>query len=786
MRLISLTLRYYRQFVAGGITFERGILGISGPNGAGKTKIVEAIGYALFGPRSAILHKDHTTDLLSVAAPNGSKPSVTLVFEIGGTEYSLLRSPGSVRLSAGGVVQADSPSGVGAEVQRLLRLNVDTYLGSFVAQQNEIAKLQKMDRQDRQGIVNRLIGVSQVERAILLAEAEAATRKGALAGATDPNRLTVAAATAAVGDRQWEAADQRKVVQELEPFLEQTHQRKRDAGDALEKLRRKVQQAESVTGEIQALETACDALRQRCERVESDAGILGQDEKDASHALEVLQATVDTAGELAVLDSLGAIAQDEEALATCEADITSRLLPDIQRYLDLKREEQRLARRVTWLQGIVSAAQVKAANATAVEDEWRRAVEKVSGQRENAVRLGPEGQCEACGGTFGDRLDEAVAHLEREEEACRERHRQEHLRAEKVTAQLARFEQELRSAHAGQEKVHSKIGEAEAIPGELKAAESRQQSLESAIQNARMRLPGKFRQAAYDVARHAELQRLAADWSRAEQTIARVGDLHARRQALDTERLSAESQRRETEARLTEARAKLQDLHVSSEEFHAAERVESEAAAAESEAGAQLEQARGDVRIAEERVRQAEQDLELARAADAREQAARRAWSVAQEVVNLLRTVLNTLAEEARPRMEELIMEALPALYGRRFTTVQLSNDFLLRADNGTGLHELEHFSGGEQTILSILFRVAIAQFCRERAGLDTGFLIFDEVFGNQDPEHRQALVAFLEHLRERYDQVVVINHIDEVTDQLDTVLRVVPAGPHVSTISPA
>lgn len=131
-------------------------------------------------------------------------------------------------------------------------------------------------------------------------------------------------------------------------------------------------------------------------------------------------------------------------------------------------------------------------------------------------------------------------------------------------------------------------------------------------------------------------------------------------------------------------------------------------------------------------------------------------------------------------------MESVPALYGRRFRAVALTNDFRLLADNGTGMHDIEHFSGGEQTILAILLRVAIAQFCRERAGFDTGFLIFDEVFGNQDPEHRQALVAFLETLRERYDQIILVNHIDEVTDQLDSVLRVVPVSETVSTIGPA
>ena len=77
------------------------------------------------------------------------------------------------------------------------------------------------------------------------------------------------------------------------------------------------------------------------------------------------------------------------------------------------------------------------------------------------------------------------------------------------------------------------------------------------------------------------------------------------------------------------------------------------------------------------------------------------------------------------------------ALLGSRLRSITLTDDYRIEADNGSGRHQLEHFSGGEQTLLALMLRVAIALFCRERAGFDTGFLILDEVFGDQDGEHR-------------------------------------------------
>ena len=75
--------------------------------------------------------------------------------------------------------------------------------------------------------------------------------------------------------------------------------------------------------------------------------------------------------------------------------------------------------------------------------------------------------------------------------------------------------------------------------------------------------------------------------------------------------------------------------------------------------------------------------------------------------------------------------------------------------------------------MLAVMLRVAIALFCCERAGFDTSFLILDEVFGDQDGEHRAQLVQFLGEVKEHYHQILVINHVDDVTEMLDSIIDV-------------
>ena len=57
-----------------------------------------------------------------------------------------------------------------------------------------------------------------------------------------------------------------------------------------------------------------------------------------------------------------------------------------------------------------------------------------------------------------------------------------------------------------------------------------------------------------------------------------------------------------------------------------------------------------------------------------------------------------------------------------------------------------------------------------ERSGQPFSLLILDEVFGSLDDTRRQNVIDLLRALRDRFDQVIVITHIDDVRDGLDQV----------------
>jgi exonuclease SbcC len=81
--------------------------------------------------------------------------------------------------------------------------------------------------------------------------------------------------------------------------------------------------------------------------------------------------------------------------------------------------------------------------------------------------------------------------------------------------------------------------------------------------------------------------------------------------------------------------------------------------------------------------------------------------------------------------------------------------------------------SGGEEDLANLVLRLAISQMIADRAGQSFSLLILDEVFGSLDEARRGNVVELLRRLHDRFEQVIVITHIEDVRDGLDQVIRV-------------
>jgi exonuclease SbcC len=81
------------------------------------------------------------------------------------------------------------------------------------------------------------------------------------------------------------------------------------------------------------------------------------------------------------------------------------------------------------------------------------------------------------------------------------------------------------------------------------------------------------------------------------------------------------------------------------------------------------------------------------------------------------------------------------------------------------GTRDYDMFSGGEGFRINFALRIALSQFLARRAGSRLQTLVIDEGFGSQDSAGRERLVEAINAIRDDFDLVLVVTHIDELRD---------------------
>ncbi len=97
--------------------------------------------------------------------------------------------------------------------------------------------------------------------------------------------------------------------------------------------------------------------------------------------------------------------------------------------------------------------------------------------------------------------------------------------------------------------------------------------------------------------------------------------------------------------------------------------------------------------------------------------------------------------------------------------------DIRISDDMGTRSYEL--FSGGEAFRVNFALRIALSKLLSRRAGARLQTLIIDEGFGTQDGKGREKLVEAIDSIKDDFEKILVITHIDELKDAFPTRIEI-------------
>src|SRR6058998_499047 len=745
MQLLRLRLVNFRQHADTELEFGPGITGIIGPNGSGKTSILEAIAWALYGVQAVRGDKD---SIRRLGAKGRAGVEVDLEFRLGAHEYRVKRGLSTAVLHQDGQVIANSLKAVTDKLERTLGMTHDEFFNTYFTGQKELAVMAALGKTERAAFLSRVLGYERLreaqERVREVRNGVAAEVRGLEAGLPDGAALAAA--------RQ--AAEQR--LSGARRSAKSADAARRAAEDALgreeprwnEWMARR-ERTLSLDGERRMAEQAVVSSRQEFQRLDKELA-------DALAAREQLRALG------AELAPVARLKQEVAALEGLQRETATRRTEEAQ-LAELARNIRMLERRLTEL-GDVPESLTRADAAArelherleaverAAEEErtvWVRdrqyaetkrtellkQYEEVKEQRDQIVKLGPEGTCPTCKRPLGPEYAGVLTLLDAQLEVITVDGKYFRQRLE----QLAQPPAKLLDAEAERDRVLEESRRASARAGELRAQAEERDRASAELGGARRRAGDLERQltarpAGYDATRHDVLR---AELAKLEPVALEAAALEER--ARRAERLVQEAEQAEHQLSIGERRVRELTEAVRAEGFSDAEY---------RQAKDRYDRAVGALRESELAVVEARGELD-------------RAFSD-------LRGELNA---RMRPEIAELASGFLADLTDGRYDELELTEDYTLTILEGGVPKPV--ISGGEEDIASLVLRLAISQMIAERAGQPLSLLVLDEIFGSLDEARRLHVVGLLRRLADRFPQVILITHIEQVREGLDRVIRV-------------
>ncbi|MEO7363688.1 MAG: SMC family ATPase, partial [Gemmatimonadaceae bacterium] len=712
---------------------------------------------------------------------------VQLVFELAGHRYRVVRGLTSAEcfLDDAEAPIASTISGVSELLQRRLGMTRLEFFHTYFTGQKELDVMAALGPVERARFLSRVLGYDKLtsaqelvreRRRALVAEANGLKQgipdAAFVAQQVSESTLRVATARVRVDAAQKALSNSNDLVQLLTPRW-----------------------------------TKAQSERERSQQLQSEMrvndGNLASIARDTDRLTAQLAEIVAAKQEVApLLQSIATLPQLRIELATQDSLATaeSRRQTLLERLRTVAEEEVRLTERGTQLETAPQLELESSAHLATLRNSLAQTEREVEAERTSWVRdrqeaetrlealraqfaeleqqqrtmkgLGEETPCPTCGRPLGKNYQSVLDHLSDQLQTVQvdgTYYKQRMEQLSKLPESIETLEERRRTSQQETASTERRLIKIQNAVAELAALHEQRINAAGRLAETR-RLLGEL-PSGYDQSRHADLRGDVARLAELERRVARLSGLLEReaptREELEKTTVAA-TEARERKAAIAE---QLRAVQVD-EAAYVAVREEFDRTGAQSRA-AELETvaADGDAARAQAQFEAAEhRQSELARLV-ARMDVLETDKRLHDELDRTYTDLRNDLNTQLRPELAEIAGNFLRALTDGRYSALEFDDDYnVIVLEN-----ELPKLvvSGGEEDLCNLVLRLAISQMIAERAGQAFSLLILDEVFGSLDETRRDNVIELLRHLQDRFEQVIVITHIEQVREGLDRVLLV-------------
>ena len=784
MHLRRIELVNYRRFKETELEFPDGIVGIIGNNGAGKSTLMEAIAWALFGTDASRTSKDQ---IKSIFARKMDVCRVILDFEMNGDNFQVVRelrgtsNTMDTSVIVNKKVSARGTTSVNQLIQNTLDMDYRAFMTSFYAKQRELNALSDFQPYKRKELLARMLGIETVDVALKNLRSD----KRELELKLDFNRSHLKDKDQLLTQKKEKSEnysllkDKFKVTKEK--FDSETSGLK-ETESLWEKLKLKYEEHIRLSQKRSITQAEEKSLKAQLKSQEEEKANLIELDSERKKLEELLAPYDEIKKRVSFLDEQRIKAEHQKITENQKRDIESSLASDKERLAFLNKElepKNEIERNLKEAKEKIISVEKKLeqtrslymkmeASYKSVKDDKS----KLESQLKHIEELGPDSVCDRCLRPMGSDYHKIREHLLNEQNQLEER-----LRAiEKERERIKEKGQDLKKAklelEAQKEKLQESVekffrseGERLNLESGLKEKEKNFSSLAEILKNL-----GEVK---YDSSYHEKLKKefeyleklkqksteLASQLKRLPQVEKRIKELKEKIQVLKQE-----------EKQIVEAIANLQ---FSEEEYKKIERNLEEKRKEAHSTELALKDITHQMEMIEKEIDQIEEEIKNTIQLEKNI----KGWEEEQRYLEKLDLLFSgfrvSLIGRIRPTLSRYAKTLFLELCENRYEDLELDEDYEIYIYDQGEKFPISRFSGGETDLANLCLRIAISLLISESSQVGFSFIILDEIFGSQDTLRKENILNALARLKNRFRQIFLITHIDDIKDSVENLVYV-------------
>ncbi|MGB4269991.1 MAG: SMC family ATPase [Spirochaetota bacterium] len=791
MIIQSLKMINFKQYADACIEFKEGLVGIIGKNGSGKSTLFDAIMCALYGE----LPVNKELIRCSFAGDNATV-KIELVCQIEGNQYTILREFRGKNLNAfASLYKNDQAIVTGAgevsrAIEKIIGMSKEAFKRSVFAAQGELREISESRGGQRRELIRKIMGFQMLDEILQVIRNDKNDKKRYIDG-----QVAMLFTDEEIADKQEQlknlSSEFDAKEKELQNIVNQyTEAQKKLSGvkQLFDTQQRKYQKYNELMQESTKLNSALDnckknindvrsrlveleKMKEECEKLKEDEQkyLELKKQKDKLEELRIKdKEKIEIEKQLKVLkEELNEknifIQSLEEEIASL-GTISDAISDNEKNKKDIEITIKNLQKQYLELSHNIGGIQ------KAIQDR-RKHIEYIK-------KLGKNAECPTCLRPLQEAYDATIKRLSNEIEQYQNNE------IATLQNQLQGIDKSIQAAEKAKKEIEEKLNTLNQTKAQLTVKKKNIELIKKELlikQKQLDTLHQRFEVLKNVVFDENTYNHVVNEYNRCEKIHARFIELSARINeipSLQKKIQDLQKQNSEFEAKIKSNSLAIQKLDFAIKDYEQSKR-EYEQAFAQQES---LAKKMHEEEIALQRLHHTVEQIksELQRDNDNRKKVeeARNELVLLQRLESVMDDFRSWILLNAKPLIESYASSLFHQLTQGRYQEIRIDDDFnFLIMDDGDW-YPLSRFSGGEIDCANLCLRIAISNAIRDFTGCGAvGFMAFDEIFGSQDNDRRNAIINALYSLQEQYRQIFIISHIDDVKEMFPSILHVQQTG---------